>query len=267
MNSSLYVGGVTHRRLRPIGHEFRYSLSTFALDLDELPELDRRLRLFGVNRRAVFAFHDRDHIEGARCSTKEKLLRFLAAHGVVAKGRIVLVTQCRMLGYVFNPVSFFYCHDERDALVAIVAEVHNTFGEQHLYLLDERARMKDADGERYGARKELHVSPFISMDARYSFRFGALGERWSVAIHEEEAGEPVLVATMFGERRPLDDRALAGILFRFPFLTLRIIAAIHWQAARLWWKGVAVHHQPAPNAARLAQARLLRAEIPEEVRP
>ncbi|MGH7804510.1 MAG: DUF1365 domain-containing protein, partial [Candidatus Binatia bacterium] len=197
MNSCLYVGEVMHRRLRPVGHEFRYRLSIFALDLDELAELDRRLRLFGLNRRAVFAFFDRDHIEGAVCSTKEKILRFLAAHGVEARGRIMLVTQCRMLGYVFNPVSFFYCHDENEALVAVVAEVHNTFGERHLYLLDERAKLRD--GERYTARKELHVSPFISMDARYAFRLGALGERWSVAIDEEEAGEPLLVATLFGQ--------------------------------------------------------------------
>ena len=260
--SCLYVGSVTHRRFRPVPHEFRYGLSFFALDLDELPELDRRLRFFARNRPSLFSFHDRDHVDGQPCSTKKKVLRFLMVHGVAAEGRIVLLTQCRMFGYVFNPVSFFYCHDGADRLTAVVAEVRNTFGEQHLYLLDERTRV----GRRHEARKVLHVSPFISMDAKYAFRIGELGERFSVAIHEEEAGEPVLVAEMHGTRRPLDDRALAGIALRFPFLTLKITAAIHWQALRLWWKGVRVHHQPVPNAERLAQAGVLRT-LTEEIRP
>ena len=253
MNSCLYVGEVRHRRFQPVAHEFRYRLAFFALDLDELDELERSLRLFAVNRRALFSFRDRDHVDSAAGSTKKKILDLLTAHGTTADGRIVLLTQCRMLGYVFNPVSFYYCHDLGGSLVAVVAEVNNTFGGRYLYLLDEGARTPQG---HYAARKLLHVSPFISMDARYTFRFGTLGERFAVAIHEEEAGTPVLAATMTGERRALTDCALGGISVRFPLLTVKIIAAIHWQALRLWWKGVRVYQQPAPDRT-----------IHEEVRP
>lgn len=265
MRSCLYACEVGHARSRPAPHRFRYALTAFALDLDELPELDRTLRLFACNRRGAASFHDRDHLDGAGGSTKAKLERFLAARGIATDGgRIVTVTQCRLLGYVFNPVSFHWCHDPAGTLVAIVAEVNNTFGERHLYVLGEHERVP-GEGRRFRVRKAMHVSPFLEMDGAYEFRFGELGERLAVAIDEREQGETKLETTMTGLRRPLDDRALLRLAVLFPFQTLKITAGIHWEALRLWRKHVPILAKPRPTPEQEAQARALRAAA-EEVR-
>lgn len=265
MRSCLYAGSVTHARRTPAAHRFRYALTAFALDLDELPELDRRLRFFALNRRGAASFHDRDHLDGEPGSTKAKLERFLAGRGLAAGGRIVTVTQCRLLGYVFNPVSFHWCHDREGELVAIVAEVNSTFGERHLYVLGERERLA-GPGRRYRVAKAMHVSPFLGMEAAYEFRFGELGERLEIAIDEHERGETKLATAMVGVRRPLDDRALLRLAVLFPFQTLKITAAIHWEALRLWRKRVPFFTKPAPTPEQEAQLRALRAAA-EEVRP
>lgn len=260
MNSRIFHGRLSHRRRLPVVHEFRYPATTFLLDLDELPLLDR-LRLFGVNRRALFTFRDEDHMDGRAGSTRDKITAFLRANGVaLAGGSIRLLTQCRLFGYVFNPVSFYYVHDGAGRLQAIVAEVNNTFGERLLYVLDERSRTADPvhpETRRYRARKRLHVSPFVSMDAAYDFRFAPVGERLSVRIAETEHGTHFFDAHLSGTSGPLDDRALLRLALRSPLLTLKVTAAIHWQALRLWRKGVPVYRQPAPCAEHSAQLRLL----------
>lgn len=247
MRSCLYTGHLVHRRARPVVHAFRYAAAAFWLDLDELEALDRRLVLFGVNRPRVFSFHDSDHMDGVAGSTRDRVRAHLAARGVDLVGcRIFVLTQCRLLGYVFNPVSFYYCYGPAGALRAVVAEVNNTFGERHLYLLGdaERAPSPDPETAVYAAPKRLHVSPFLSMDAGYEFRFGPVGERLSVLVREHEGGDHVLDAHLWGRRRALDDRGLARVLVRYPLQTLKVTAAIHWQALRLWWKGVAIHARP-----------------------
>jgi DUF1365 family protein len=266
VRSCLYACEVRHARARPVPHRFRYAITAFALDLDELPELDRRLRLFAWNRRGAASFHDADHLDGTAGSTKTKLERFLAARGLATGGgRIVTVTQCRLLGYVFNPVSFHWCHDPAGELVAIVAEVNSTFGERHLYVLGEAERVPGRE-LRYRSRKAMHVSPFLEMDGAYEFRFGELGERLAIAIDEEERGEPRLATAMTGVRRPLDDAALLRLAVLFPLQTLKITAAIHWQALRLWRKRVPIVAKPRPTPEQEAQVRALRAAA-EEVRP
>lgn len=261
MNSRLFHGQLVHRRRLPVEHQFRYPATTFLLDLDELPALDR-LRLFGVNRRALFAFRDEDHVDGRPGSTRDKIAAFLRANGVeIPGGSIRLLTQCRLFGYVFNPVSFYYAHDDAGQLRAIVAEVNNTFGERLLYVLDDRSRAADPEhpgSRRYRARKRLHVSPFVSMDAAYEFSFGAVGERLSVHIAESEHGVHFFDAHLGGTSAPLDDRALLRLALRSPLLTVKVTAAIHWQALRLWRKGVPFHRQPAPSPEQSAQLRLLR---------
>jgi len=261
MNSALYTGFLSHRRRRPVEHRFRYAAAIFYLDLDELEALGNRLRLLGVNAPNVVTFRDSDHVDGRDGSTREKLLRFARAQGLdLADGKIFLLTQCRMLGYVFNPVSFYYCHDGGGALRAIVAEVNNTFGERHLYWLDERSRAHDgvaAETQRHRARKRMHVSPFVSMDAEYDFQFAPVGERLSVTIAETEHGEHFFDSHLAARRGPLDDRALVSMVVRHPFHTLRITAAIHWQAWKLYRKGVPVYRQPEPSPEQAAQARLL----------
>ncbi|MGH7856772.1 MAG: DUF1365 domain-containing protein [Candidatus Binatia bacterium] len=263
MNSCLYRGLLVHHRARPVRHRFRYRVGLFCLDLGELPELDRSLRLFGVNRRNLLSFRDDDHLQGGPGDTAALLRRFLLSEGIEVDGRILLLTQCRMLGYVFNPVSFFYCHDSAGELRSIVAEVNNTFGERHLYALSDRNRLaSDSPGSRrYTAGKAMHVSPFLSMDAKYEFRFAPPGASLAVSIREMEAGRPVLDAAIRGERVELSDAALVRLLLAYPLQTLRVTAAIHWQALRLYRKGVPFHRQPAPSPEQREQLRRLGKEI------
>ena len=261
MTSALYTGVLGHTRSRPVTHTFHYPAALFYLDLDELESLGRELRLFGVNAPSLFGFRDSDHMDGCAGSTRGKLECFARTQGVdLTGGKIYLLTQCRMLGYVFNPVSFYYCHGPAGALRAIVAEVNNTFGERHLYWLDERTRENDPARpltERHRAEKRMHVSPFVSMDAAYEFRFAPVGERLSVHIAETEHGEHFFDAHLSATRRPLDDLRLTMLLLRYPLLTLRVTAAIHWQALRLWRKGAPVYRQPVPSSEQAAQTRLL----------
>ncbi|MGH7899338.1 MAG: DUF1365 domain-containing protein [Candidatus Binatia bacterium] len=261
MNSALYTGYLSHRRTRPVEHEFRYAVSAYYLDLDELGHLARSLRLFGLNRPNLASFYDRDHMDGRPGSTKHKVLSYLASQGIeLAGGRVYLLTQLRLLHYVFNPVSFYYCHDAAGILRAVVAEVDNTFGERHLYLLDERSRLADAsrpESRRYRAAKRMHVSPFVSMDAVYDFRFAPVGERLSVFIGEQEHGREFFEAHLWGHRRTLDARGLAYALVRYPLLNWKVVFAIHWHALRLYWKGVPFHRQPAPSREQTEQHHLL----------
>jgi DUF1365 family protein len=229
----------------------------FSLALDELPALSRRLSLWSWNRRNVFSFRDRDHLDGREGDLDAKIRRFLAEHHAPLEGgRIFLVTQCRVLGYVFNPVSFFLCHGNDGALVSVAAEVNNTFGERHIYLLEERAG--GGAVRRFAARKEMHVSPFVSMAAEYDFRIPPVGESLSVTILEREEGVPVLDARVWGTRVPLTDATLWSLAWRYPLITARVVAAIHWQALRLWRKGVGFHRQPSPSTAQREQQDQLR---------
>lgn len=254
MTSCIYSGVLFHRRLRPRHHAFRRPVTLFHLDLDELPALDQRLRLFGVGRPRPFRFCERDHLDGRDGELRPRLLAFLAAQGVhLDGGKIFLLTQCRLFGYVFNPLSLYYCHGADGSLRLVVAEVNNTFGERILYLLRPEAAPGASGLFQAMVRKEMHVSPFISMDARYRFRMKAPGERLVVSIGEEEHGEHFFDAHLRGRRRPLSDGTLLRIALRDPLLTRKVTAAIHWQAVLLWWKGAPVHHQPPPSPAQRVQ--------------
>jgi DUF1365 family protein len=267
MRSCIYAGIVSHKRSAPVRHVFRYPLVVFYLDLDELIELDRSIPGFAVNRRGLVSFHDRDHLDGRAVSTRDRLLAFLQTQGIdLAGGKILLLTQCRILGYVFNPVSFYFCHGTQGALRCVVAEVNNTFGERHLYVLSNRQNLEPGREEHaaYRAAKVMHVSPFVSMDAVYDFDFAPIGDRLSITIRESEAGVHFFDAHLRGRRMPFTGRSLARVLFRYPLLTLRVIAAIHWEALRLYIKGAPFHRQPTPSNEQLAQLRLWQ-RVGEEV--
>ncbi len=255
MRSCLYTGWVRHRRSRPSVHDFRYPVSLFYLDLDEVQRVGASLRLFGVNRAGLVTFHDRDHLDGEPGATRPKLERWLARQGVdVAGGRIGLLTSCRLFGYVFNPVSFYYCHAASGELRAVVAEVTSTFGERYLYLL------RDTSGReswRCSATKQMHVSPFLSNRCRYDFRLAPLGERLSIGIVEFEDDQHVLDAQLWGERRRLDDGALGRLVLTQPWLTFRTTVAIHYQALRLYLKRVPVVAQPPPTVSQRRQVEEL----------
>lgn len=262
MTSCLYTGHVVHVRRAPVPHRFRYATASFYLDLDELVELGRRVRGFGVERPNLVSFHSADHLDGRPGPLRARLDAFLRTRGIEPDGGPVrLLTQCRVLGYVFNPVAFYFCHRRDGTLRCVVAEVNNTYGERYLYVLDDAAR-EGGPGptgvHRYVARKVLHVSPYVSMDATYHFRIAPPGERLSVSIRETEGGAPCLDAHLRGRRAPLTSTTLARFLLRFPLHTLKIIGTIHWEALRLYRKGLVFRPQPAPSAAQRAQGEVWR---------
>jgi cyclopropane-fatty-acyl-phospholipid synthase len=245
VRSALYEGTLLHARTAPAHNVFRYPVCFYGLDLDELPELDRRLALFGYNRVNVLTFRDSDHLGDAARPVKENVLAFLAERGVdLAGGRVVLLTNLRLLGHVFNPVSYFYCYGAGGELTAIVAEVGNTFGERHPYLLTAENRVQGGARLVYEHRKLLHVSPFFGMDQTYRFSFTEPGERVHAGVGIIEGGERPFWAELTGTRRPLTNAAIARALMRYPLMSQQVTGLIHWQAVKLAMKKVPFHHKP-----------------------
>lgn len=243
--SALYPGWVMHQRMRPRRHRFRYRVFAVLLDLGELAALDRQFRLFAWNRWGLFSFHDRDHGDGR--PLQDWLDAELAAAGLAANGARRVLCYPRILGYVFNPLSVWFCHDEAGVLKAIVHEVHNTYGERHSYVM---AVAEGDDLSRHDCVKNFYVSPFLSRDCRYYFRVQPPGEKVAIVIREKEAGTHVLDASFVGARRALSDRALFAMLLAYPLMTLKIIAAIHYEAVRLMLKGVRRHPHAPVRAGR-----------------
>lgn len=247
IGSSIYVGHVVHQRHRPRKHHLRYRVFSLLIDLGDLPVLDQ-LRWFGHNRRALFSFRDSDHGNGE--PLRAWVEGQLAANGLPAPGRIRLLCYPRILGYVFNPLTVWYCDDNAGAPLATIYEVHNTFGERHTYVLPVASDEQAAD-------KAFYVSPFIDMDCRYEFRLSQPQERIRVAINETQDGAPLLYAAFTGDRRPFTDATLLKLFFTHPLMTLKVTAGIHWEALRLILKGIKVRwytnrstpaRQPSPPA-------------------
>lgn len=251
--SCLYFGEVMHHRFRPARHRFVYRVFSLLLDLDEIPALAQRLYVFGHNRFNLFAFHDRDHGFRDGSPVRPWVEQQLRGAGIVCDAtKIFVLCFPRIFGYVFNPLTIYWCHDAGGVLRAIVYEVKNTFGEQHAYALPVRSALP-GDAIRQNADKGFYVSPFIGMSARYEFRLQAPEARLSVAIRESDEGGALLVATHVGQRRPLSDGGLLRAFFAFPLMTLKIIAGIHWEALRLWRKGVALVPRPVRDDNRVAR--------------
>jgi len=250
VRSHLLVGRVAHRRLRGPTYELEHRVWQLALDLDELDLIDRGLRLLSRNRRNVVEVRDADHlIEPARDLARDARAA-LATFGLDATSwSIVLVTNPRVLGYVFNPASFYLCRDG-DRLAAVLVEVHNTHGERHLYPLVPREG--DApDRVNTGMSKTFYVSPFLELDASYRVHVRDDRDRLVIAIEEHEGGERMLATSLVLERRRLTDRALFDLLIRRPLITQRTTAWIHWHALRLWLRGARFRrhrsaHPPRP---------------------
>jgi len=237
MNSRLYACSVMHHRLVPRKHAFRYRIFLFALDLDEIDEVAARVRGFSRNRFNLYTFRDCDHLEPTSQSVKEKFLRELARGGVEfpAGGRILLLTMPRMLGYVFNPVSFYFCTDAEGKPFAALAEVSNTFREMKLFLIPR----PDSDGVfRLVAPKHFYVSPFSMPDLAFDFRLRFPGDTLEIHIDDLEGERRTLLSAVTGRRKALTSANLALLTLLHPLVTLRVMFLIHWNALLLWLKRI-----------------------------
>ena len=255
--SAIYAGQVRHRRMRPAPHVFSYRLFMMYLDLDELPELFRGRWLWSARRPALARFRREDHM-GDSDIPLDRAVRDLVKSrtGEEPQGPIRLLTHMRYFGHVFNPVSFYYCFDKDDTKVeTIVAEVNNTpWGEQHCYVLPQSDNHGSGNHSRFFPEKVMHVSPFMEMDVDYDWRFRQPDDGLNVHMENARNGEKVFDATLVLKRREITAASLAGVLLGFPLMTVKVVAAIYWQALRLWLKSVPVHDHPEKRAA-LEEAR------------
>lgn len=239
MRSHLLDGVVRHRRSGPVAYELEHGVFYVALDLDELDEVPRRVRLVGRNRPNVLTFRDADHLDPPAVDVRESVVAHLRDEGIAAEGwRITLVTSLRVLGYVFNPASFYLCRDPDGTLAVVIVEVHNTHGERHLYTLRPQR-----DGPTFvsSMAKAFYVSPFIDPIGSYTVRVRDEPRRLRITINEAKDGDLQLHASLDLARHRLSSRMVASMLLRHPLVTHKTIAMIHLHALRLWRRGAAFH--------------------------
>ena len=239
----LYRGAVMHDRISPVRNAFRYPALFICFPLHRKAELASRL--FSLGRFNLFAFHEADHGDGIDCLAWVR--RLLADMDIAAAdGEVWLQTMPRMLGVVFNPVSFWYCHDRDGCLRAVLCEVNNTFGERHCYLLTAAASGVISGQAELTTRKVFHVSPFLEVKGHYRFRFPQHPGARTVHIDYLEAATPVLRTAISGKAARLDDSTLLQAFLAMGWATVMVVLRIHWQALRLWLKGARFFRKPAP---------------------
>lgn len=258
-DATLYVGTVAHKRLRPREHALSYRVFTLLLDVDAIDRVAGRLRLLSHNRFNLVSFHDRDHGPGDDAPIGGHIRDVLRQAGLQdGVCRILLLAYPRVLGYVFNPLSVYFALGADGGLLALVYEVNNTFGERKSYVVPAGP---SADGiHAQSCAKELFVSPFASGSGRYSFRVSVPGERLVVGVGFRDASGPLIKTHFTARGMPLTDAALARVLASHPLVTLKVIAAIHYEAAKLWLKGVPlIQGHASPRYSMSTQGRLERA--------
>ncbi len=252
--SALYTGIVVHQRFRPRPHRLRYRMAQLLIDIDELDPVAGRLRFFSRNRFNLIAFHDRDYGDRSGSSLRQQVEGHLAAAGIAFDGGpIRLLTMPRIFGHVFNPISTWFCYARDGVLTVTIYEVSNTFGDRHFYVMPATAGPTGVI--RQSCNKALYVSPFMDLDMRYDFALKPPGEGVALVITGSDTGGKLIVASFVGKRVALNDRALLKLLFSIPLMTLRVVAGIHWEALKLWLKGIAVRRHPQPPCSDVTAGR------------
>jgi len=245
--SCLYTGTVMHRRFKPRAHRLNYRVFWCLFDLDELPYLPSRLRFFSLKSFNLFGFRNSDHGDSSNRPLRAQVESHLATAGIdLGGGAIRLLCMPCLLGFVFNPISVYYCYDRCGALKALLYQVHNTFGQRHSYLIPVDRKPGEPLEQR--CLKAFYVSPFMEMDIEYRFRVQPPDKHVALVIEGSDAQGPVLIASLAGERQALTDAALLRAFLSFPLMTLKVVAGIHWEALKLWIKGMRLRPRPpAPS--------------------
>ncbi len=245
LKAGIFFGDVMHVRLRPRRNAFRYRVFFLRFPISAIERLENAL--FSVNRWNIFSFHYRDHGPRDGSHPEAWLRNLLSREGLeAADGEIMLQTFPRMLGYVFNPISFWFCHDRGGALRAVLCEVSNTFGEHHHYLVSHPDAVAIEAGDSFVARKVFHVSPFCEVSGEYRFEFRVGAESSHVRIDYDDAGGRLLRTAVSGKGGAFSVRGLLRAFTLYPWMTLGVVVRIHFQALRLWLKGVPWFMKPVP---------------------
>lgn len=252
--SKLYEGEITHARTKPVKHNFSFPIYTFVLDLDELESLDKEIRFFGYNRGSVFTLYDSDYLGSGEESIKEKLKNWLTKFGYEEKySTVKMITTLRVFKHTFNPVIFYYCLDSENNIVYHVAEVHNTFGEGHLYILKDGKKSKV--GTEYLVPKEFHVSPFNKVEGDYNFHFSELKKKLDVRINVSKDNENFFYARISGNVQKITKYKLIKLIMKYPIRTLLVIPKILAEAAKLYYlKNLEIIDKPDPSSERTYKA-------------
>ncbi len=242
MSHCLYDCKVMHQRMQPQRYGFTSGMFMFKLDLDRIPELVEELPILSHNRSNIYSFHDKDHLWLGRPTLRENVEAYLVEQGINERpARIELLTSLRVMGYVFNPVSFYFCSRSNGLPLCIIAEVHNTFGELKPFLL----RPEDFNGKRFEAErvKHFYISPFSELDPLLQLRLEFPGEHLALYVNSRHRSEtaPFFRSSLTGRKRPLTQIELLRFSFRFPFITVKVMALIHWHALRLYLRKAPPH--------------------------
>ena len=235
MTSSIYNGTVIHKRFKPKIHFFKYKVFSLLIDLSELNILDKKINFFSYNKFNLISFFDKDHGERNGSSLVEWVKKNLKENKINTENiKIKLLCYPRILGYVFNPLSVFYIYDSDEKLISVLYEVKNTFGEQHTYIF----KVENNNLIQHSCEKKFHVSPFIEMDCNYFFRILKPAEKISVIIDQYQSNEKILYASQDGKRTEFTSSELIKSYLKHPLMTFKIISAIHFEAFKLWAKGI-----------------------------
>jgi len=243
--------------MAPVVHEFSHRMFMLYLDLDELPRVFARRWLWSTRRIALAHFRREDHFGDPAVPLADSVRDLVSSEtGRRPAGPIRLLTHLRYFGHIFNPVSFYYCFDEDDSRVeTIVAEVTNTpWAERHCYVLPQCMNAGENGHGRYFPEKVMHVSPFMGMDVAYDWRFNEPGDALTVHMENAREGRKIFDATLVLEREDITGRSLIRALAGYPLMTVKVVAAIYWQALKLWLKGAPVHDHPGKERAPAEEA-------------